>query len=124
MQRMERAAGETEGAPDPARARRVGFDVDGDDAIMRVEHDGIEAMRLVDGKEQEREALVRQVRERGFRKPNRIGQAHQHRLVETDERHRAEDRVAQPIAARLHDIGDGGRAVTGAVIIDDVVFAG
>src|SRR5215207_4161246 len=120
LQLAQGAAGHLEGAPDPARGRVLTLDLDLAYAVVPVELDRVEVLRVLDGEEQERQAIVRQGCERVLGEPHGVGKADHHGLVLADERRRAEDRVAQATRLLLHHVGDVRAAVGAAIIFEDV----
>ena len=72
-----------------------------------------EVLRLLNREEQEGQPVVRQLAKAMIGEPDRVGQAHHHRLVMRDHRVGAEDRVAKAGRRRLHDEDGGGLAAPG-----------
>jgi hypothetical protein len=78
---------------------------------------------MLDRKQQERKIGVGQRAQRGFWKPDRIRQSHQHVFMVAHDRACPEHRVAQAARLGLHDVGELGAAVAVAVIFEDVGFS-
>src|SRR3954453_5626690 len=124
VQRVKNGAGHFECAPDPVRGSVALLDLNFTHAISLRQHHGIEEFRMIDRKKQKRKLIVRKLREGGFRKPDCIRKADNYWLVPRNQRCCAEYRITQSAPLRLHNISEGGLAVAGAVIAENVGLAG
>src|ERR1700730_15374575 len=97
MEASEMLSGELESSPHPPRTWRAFFHLNFLYGSRFVSDDGVEQLRLVDGKEQERKATIRQQVEAIDRKPHGIRQPYEHLIVGRDERQRTEQCVAKSI---------------------------
>src|SRR5947209_4084411 len=124
VQLVKNAAGHFECAPDPFRAGIALLDLNFTHPISLRQHNGIEEFGMLDREKQKRKLIVRKLRERRFWKPDGIRKADNYWLVRRNQWCCAEYRITQSARLRLHNISEGGFAVAGAVIAENVGLAG
>ena len=78
---MKNRAGHFECTPDPTRARICLLDAYLENSIMLIEGDRIESLRAINGKQKKGQLVIRQLGQRGFRKPHRVGKTNGNRFV-------------------------------------------
>src|SRR3954469_16360830 len=120
VQLVKNGAGHFECAPDPFRGSVALLDLNFTYLISLRQHHGIEEFGMLHRKKQKRKLIIRKLREGRFRKPDCIRKADNYWLVRRNQRCCAEYRITQSARLRLHNISEGGFAVTGAVIAEDV----
>src|SRR6185437_2576434 len=122
VKRAEDMARHLERDPNPMRAGIRSLDLDLAHMIFLIEQNGIEEFGPLDGKEQERQLIVRENADPILREPDRVRKADRDRFVIGNQRDRAEDRVAEAGGARLHHISRRNGTITLAVIFEYVGF--
>jgi hypothetical protein len=115
MKVVQRLPRHPECTPDPMAARRLRLRLDLAHPALRIAIHGIEQLRLLDREQQEAEPVIGQCHQRIGRKPHRVRQSDDDRLVARNDRQCAEDRVAQTDRAGLAHIRQihvaGGRVI-------------
>lgn len=122
-QLREHARAQLERAPDPVRPRGRRLDLHFLDVPLLVHHHRVEKLRPLDGEAEERQIVVAEGLESRLRKPDRVGQSHQHLLLGRDERQRVKERVAQPVRLLLHRVAERGLPDAAAKVRHDVRLA-
>ena len=124
IQLVEYAPRHAKRPPDPVRARMHGLDLNLQHLARRVRLHGIEELRALDGKEQESEAIIRQLGQGVGGEPDRIRQAYRDILLGADDHAGPENGVTKTGGVGLYDVGDVGAADPAPVVLQDVGFTG